>query len=239
MSFSFQSRSTWGAGPTPSGDAPLDKGVVFHWNGPPMGSYARANVPAIIRSTRNYHVNTNGWADIAYNFSIDRFGTMWEGRGDYIRNAASGTSYANENYLAVEFLCGEGDPFTDAMKLTAKAVVEQYIKSGRERYCLGHKEVAGETACPGGEILSYVASLRDYMKTYNPNQSVVISNKGTGDMDHVMKIGQSYYACYGNGIYMPMSYEELQSAQARNIDQREMSPTGWEGVKKLGRVWGA
>jgi hypothetical protein len=43
-------------------------------------TYAASDVPAMLAAIRAYHTGTNGWCDIAYNFVIDRFGRIWEGR---------------------------------------------------------------------------------------------------------------------------------------------------------------
>jgi hypothetical protein len=52
--------------------------VVHHTAG--SNSYTEAEVPAVITGHCLFHVNGRGWADLAYNFMIDRFGNVWEGR---------------------------------------------------------------------------------------------------------------------------------------------------------------
>ncbi len=43
-------------------------------------SYNPGDVPAIIRSIYAYHVQGQGWCDVGYNFLVDKFGRIWEGR---------------------------------------------------------------------------------------------------------------------------------------------------------------
>lgn len=149
-------RTDWGASAkSPGAYADLSKGIIVHWNGPGLGSYTESQVANIVAGTYSFHVNTNGWADIAYNFSIDRFGRIWEGRGKNVRNAASGDNYANGNYTAVELLFGVGDPFTDAMKQGLVEFYKSFVAEGGTPKILGHRDVT-PTQCPGDEVLNFL-----------------------------------------------------------------------------------
>jgi hypothetical protein len=76
-------RLSWGAaesirkGP-PSYAPALRFAVVHHTAG--RNDYTRAEAPAIVKAIQLYHVQGNGWNDIGYNFLVDRFGTIYEGR---------------------------------------------------------------------------------------------------------------------------------------------------------------
>jgi N-acetylmuramoyl-L-alanine amidase/FlgD Ig-like domain len=57
----------------------LQLAIVHHTAG--SNNYTPAQSAAIVRGIEVYHVQGNGWNDIGYNFLIDRYGTVYEGRG--------------------------------------------------------------------------------------------------------------------------------------------------------------
>ena len=76
-------RPSWGADESIRRDDPdladaVRFAVVHHTAG--RNAYSRAEAPAIVKAIQLYHVKGNGWDDIGYNFLVDRFGTVYEGR---------------------------------------------------------------------------------------------------------------------------------------------------------------
>jgi hypothetical protein len=56
----------------------IKAGFVHHTTG--ASDYTSAEVPGMIRAIYAYHTQTLGWSDIGYNFLVDRFGRLHEGR---------------------------------------------------------------------------------------------------------------------------------------------------------------
>jgi N-acetylmuramoyl-L-alanine amidase len=76
-------RSEWGADESLRKDDPvyapaLRFAIVHHTAG--TNAYTRSEAAAIVRGIQLFHVRSNGWNDIGYNFLVDRFGIVYEGR---------------------------------------------------------------------------------------------------------------------------------------------------------------
>ena len=77
------SRSTWGANEAirrapPSYAPSVQFALVHHTAG--TNSYTPSQSAAIVRGIEVYHVQGNGWNDIGYNFLVDKYGQIFEGR---------------------------------------------------------------------------------------------------------------------------------------------------------------
>jgi N-acetylmuramoyl-L-alanine amidase-like protein len=76
-------RLSWGAIESIRRAAPvyapaLRYALVHHTAG--TNSYSRSESAAIVRGIEIYHVKGNGWNDIGYNFLVDKYGQVFEGR---------------------------------------------------------------------------------------------------------------------------------------------------------------
>jgi N-acetylmuramoyl-L-alanine amidase-like protein len=75
-------RDAWGAAAVPPRSAP-SYGVVqaaFVHHTVTANEYGPQDSPAIVLGIAKYHRDTNGWNDIGYNFLVDQYGQVFEGR---------------------------------------------------------------------------------------------------------------------------------------------------------------
>ena len=76
-------RKRWGANESwreccPKYAPSVQMAFVHHTVG--TNSYSRSQSAAIVRSVYRYHTSNRGWSDIGYNFLVDRYGQIFEGR---------------------------------------------------------------------------------------------------------------------------------------------------------------
>ena len=119
-------RSGWGADETLRRHAPqyadtVRLAIVHHTAGP--NDYSPAQAAAIMRGIELYHVKANGWNDIGYNFLVDRYGTVYEGRyGGVDKNVvgahAKGSTPAPSGVAVIGSFSGGEIPRAAASSLT-------------------------------------------------------------------------------------------------------------------------
>ena len=158
-------RTEWGARPPRQRDslAPEGvRGVAVHYTGMNADEQAEhANCAGRVRGIQRYHMETNGWFDIAYNHLVCKHGYVFEGRGFGVRSAANGTNDANSAYFAACFLGddtrGRDDVTEDGRRALAELVVAYRRRYLRAREVRPHSHFFA-TACPGDELRSFIAT---------------------------------------------------------------------------------
>jgi hypothetical protein len=137
--------------------------------------YTAAEVPQIIRGIYAYHVKSRGWKDIGYNFVVDRFGRIWEGRFGGVERAVIGahTQGYNDDAFAMSAIG------TYTSKVPEAALLSAYQRLFAWKFSLhgvdprrpvdydgeswpavaGHRDAA-LTECPGQQLYDRLPTIR-------------------------------------------------------------------------------
>lgn len=128
-----------------------------------------------VRAHQNYHMDTNGWCDIGYNFLICKHGSIFEGRegslGSYARGAhdainCPGLGISCMGYFHTPY---NNQPSPELLSALSDLIAWQWDALGRSPYGTGtyggvveniiggHKDVAA-TACPGDLLYAYIGT---------------------------------------------------------------------------------
>ncbi|TQK52325.1 FG-GAP repeat protein [Streptomyces sp. SLBN-118] len=112
------SRAQWGADESMVDDPAeyIEKiQAVFIHHTVGSNNYSCAESAALVRGIMTYHIQSEGWNDLGYNFLVDKCGQIFEGRGGGIDLPVKGAhTYGFNSYsTAISFLGDfEGDPAT-------------------------------------------------------------------------------------------------------------------------------
>lgn len=158
----YISRAQWGArSPKSTGNAigahPL--GVAVHYSEGNLGSSPDALCDDKVRGIQGYHMDTKGWADIAYSFLVCPHGNVFEGRGTGRGSAANGTTQGNLDYYAVCALGGPADTPSVPMLASIGDAIGLCRKAGAGAKVIGHRDLF-PTACPGTALYAFVRAGR-------------------------------------------------------------------------------
>jgi N-acetylmuramoyl-L-alanine amidase-like protein len=191
------SRAEWGADErlrsgSPTYMSTIKAGFVHHTAG--TNGYAAADVPKILRGIYAYHTKSSGWSDIGYNFLVDRFGRIWEGRYGGITKAVKGAHAGGfNNYSFGVSAIGNYDTvaappaMVDAIARVMAWKLSLFYRDplgsttlvseggGTSKYAAGrsvalrtinaHRDV-GYTACPGRYLFGYMNTVRSKAASY-------------------------------------------------------------------------
>jgi hypothetical protein len=173
------SRAQWGANEALRDKSSLRYGTIktgFIHHTVNANDYTAAQVPALIRGIYAYHTQSRGWSDIGYNFLVDRFGRIWEGRyggvdrpvvGAHTRgyNEYSFAMSAIGNYDIAQPPQAMLDAYASlfAWKLSLSNIradtTRIWVKDRYLQAINGHRD-AGQTACPGRYLYAKIPSIR-------------------------------------------------------------------------------
>ena len=99
------SRADWGADESKRTCQPTlmstIKGVTLHHTADADNDYTAEAVPQMLRSIYAYHTGVQKWCDVGYNFLVDRFGRIWEGRAGGADLAVQGAHAGGFNNYTV------------------------------------------------------------------------------------------------------------------------------------------
>ena len=173
------SRAQWGADESIRDKSSLRYGTIsagFVHHTVNANDYTAEQVPGILRSIYAYHVKSRGWSDIGYNFLVDRFGRIWEGRYGGIDKAVVGAHTLGYNDYAfamsaignfdlvqppAEMLAAYGQLFGWKLGLHGVNPASTSQKVGKKVFQAinGHRD-AGSTACPGKYLYAQLPAIR-------------------------------------------------------------------------------
>ena len=178
---SIISRAGWGADESlrtscsnGTYDTTILAAVIHHTAG--SNDYTAAQSASIVRGIYAYHVQANGWCDIGYNFLVDKYGQIFEGRFGGIDKPVHGAhaSSWNTNTMGVSFMMNSSTAQVSEASMSAASSLLAWKLAGYYRnpegwttlvgaplpVIFGHGDVMS-TDCPGTNLRARLQELRD------------------------------------------------------------------------------
>ena len=225
-------RSAWDPTNTCAPAAPpsfvqVTHAYVHHTTG--TNSYTASQVPSRILSVCLFHKNSRGWDDIGYNFLIDRFGVIWEGRAGGVDKGVQGAHTAGFNTYSfgVAFIGDHGgaSPTAAAEAALVRLIAWKFgvhnveptkfsvvVSKGSEKWAegrpvafypiSGHRD-AQSTSCPGEACYRRIPSFRSRVDAlWNQVPLSTYRNPLVGDFDGDNALEAAIYRPGNGGWYV-------------------------------------
>jgi len=158
------SRAEWGARSPTSTTAitrPVPRYFVHHSEGAHCTTEAACK--NVVKGIQNYHMDSNGWADIGYNFLVGEDGNAYEGRGED-RQGAHSPNYNSSAYgVCIMGSFTNINPNAAALNVTQQ-LISCLISRGKlsSNYTLhGHRDGTC-TSCPGNALYATIRTWPRY-----------------------------------------------------------------------------
>lgn len=199
-------RAQWGADESITGlsraASAVRYAIVHHTAG--SNDYTRDESAGIVRGIQRYHILNSGWSDVGYNFLIDKYGRVYEGRRGSIERPFIGAHAAGFNTGSVGVaLIGNFDQATPTtMAMGALRVVLAWkfgrynidplttfsvLSKGSPLYPLGttarlaaisgHRDT-GQTSCPGTNLYAQLGGLARAVSADLSNRAAPVAGSG-------------------------------------------------------------
>ena len=210
--------------------------------------YTRDQVPAAILAVCRFHRNTNGWNDIGYNFVVDRFGRIWEGRdggideavvgshaqgynsqttgianlGEFTSTPQSDAAIAAMARLIAWKLPNHGVRTTGTVRMTSaggSSARYPYGSTHRFPHIIGHRDT-GLTACPGEQLYRQLADLRERVGEQRPTGAKVLMTAELPEVVTYSDDGVSFSGVLTDEFGSPVSGVPVELQRLRR--------TGWQ-----------
>lgn len=188
--------------------------LIVHHTFSPSGAI-NGDWAAAVRSIWNFHVFSNGWADIGYNYVIDQNGVIYEGRsgGDNVTGAHfSGVNGGTMGVVVIGDFTSATPPaaaLNSLKKILAwKADQRSIDPAGQSRHAAsgltinnisGHRDGPGATACPGNAFYPMLPGIRADVKNLLANFGATASVSAASFSASALA-GSSIVAAFGDNL---------------------------------------
>lgn len=163
-------------------DSTVKAAIVHHTAG--TNSYTAAQSASIVRGIYAYHTRSLGWCDVGYNFLVDKYGTVFEGRHGGTEKPVHGAHATdwNTNTVGISVMMNSSTAKQSQVAMDSVARVLAWKLAGNYRdpnakFTLAGKYISRiarhgdvmQTACPGTNITAYMPALRSQVTSLMGN----------------------------------------------------------------------